>query len=155
MKGSYDDIVSRIADPILWYDEHGVPRYAPFAPHRKSDIYAQEAALVEVVCQACRRSFLVCCSRVEDRNGRPSTVAAQIRANDDALYHDPPCHTTEIERRTGMDGCMAGESMTTLGVRVVEYWHRTASMRWERDPALEIVFAHDDDYSRRIIAEKW
>jgi len=154
MKGSYDDIVSRIADPILWYDEHGVPRYVPFAPHLKSDIYAQEAALVEVVCQECRRSFFVCCSRAKDDNGRPSTVAERIRANDEMLYGDPPSHTTEIEQRTGMRSCMAGDSMNSIAVRVVEYWRHGAGGEWERDPALEITFTHDD-YSRRIIAEKW
>ncbi|MFS8038076.1 hypothetical protein ACI7BZ_14150 [Xanthobacter sp. AM11] len=158
MKGSYDDIMSRITDPILWYDEHGVPRYAPFAPDLKSDIYADEAALVEVVCQACRRAFLVCCSRAEAQDRRPIPVAEAIRANDDALYGDPPCHTTEIEARTGMGGCRAGETMTAIGVRVVEYWGRNLAKPgsgWARDPALEVTFTHEDDFVRRQIAEKW
>lgn len=155
MKGSYDDIVSRIADPILWYDEHGVPRYAPFTPDLKSDIYADEAALVEVVCQECRRAFFVCCSRAEDDNRRPVPVAERIRANDDRLYGDPPCHTTDIECQTGMESCRAGHTMNSIAVRVVEYWSRAATMQWGRDPALEIAFAHDNDHVRRIIAKKW
>lgn len=82
MKGRYDDIVSRVADPILWYDEHGVPRYVPFASRRKADIPADEAALVEVVCQRCLRGVLVCCSGVQRRDGSRRLVVEAIRADE-------------------------------------------------------------------------
>lgn len=120
MKGRYDDIVSRVADPILWYDEHGVPRYVPFASLRKADIPANEAALVEVVCQRCLRGVLVCCSGVQRRDGSRRLVVEAIRADAWGLYGDPPCHTTEAERVTGMDGSSAGESKVSIGVRVVD-----------------------------------
>jgi hypothetical protein len=38
----YEDILSRIAEPPRGFDEHGVPRYCDFAPHRIANIYARE-----------------------------------------------------------------------------------------------------------------
>lgn len=90
MRGSYDDILSRIPDAPLWYDENGVPRFEPFAPHWKAEPLADEAALVEVVCQHCLRAFLVCCSHASDGRGGWRRVAEAIADDGDGLYGDPP-----------------------------------------------------------------
>lgn len=153
MKGSYDDILSRIADPVLWHDENGAPRFAPFAPALRADPVTGETALVEVACRACRRAFRVCCSRAQAVDGAASSVAQEIRAGNAALYGAPPCHTTELERATGMDGCAAGEAMPSVAVQVLEYWCRMGDA-WERDGALEGPFALDEA-ARRIAAGRW
>ena len=54
----YDDILSRIVDPILWWDDNGVPRYCEFHPG-KCGVYDEVVALVEVCCQSCRQLFRV------------------------------------------------------------------------------------------------
>ena len=154
MKGSYDDILSRIPDAPLWYDENGVPRFEPFAPHWKAEPLAQEAALVEVVCQHCLRAFMVCCSHASARAGGWRLVAEAISDNGAGLYGDPPMHTTEAERLTGMDGCRIGETMTVIPLRVLEYWRRDAG-DWVRDGALERAFTLTEREAARVAAGKW
>jgi hypothetical protein len=56
MLRDYHDIRSRIADPILWWDENGVPRYREFKP-QECGVYDVVVALVEVACQACLERF--------------------------------------------------------------------------------------------------
>jgi hypothetical protein len=70
---SYDDILSRIAEEPVWFDEHAVPRYCKFAPDNLANIYAGEAALAEVTCQVCKRLFRVAFSR-------SGTIADAIRS---------------------------------------------------------------------------
>lgn len=109
---------------------------------------------MEVVCQRCLKTFRVCCSRVTDTAGIPRRIADAIRANATDLYGDPPCHTTQAQHLTGMDGCAAGESVTSQALRVVEYWCRTGS-GWTRDAALEVAFSHDAVEAHRMAAGKW
>ena len=59
MNHSYSDIRSRIAEAPIWFDEHAVPRYEPFAIDGLSNIYAIEACLVGIACQGCDARFLV------------------------------------------------------------------------------------------------
>ena len=42
----YNDILKKIAEPPLWWDENRVPRYVEFAPQYIADIYSDEAALI-------------------------------------------------------------------------------------------------------------
>lgn len=39
MFARYDDILNRITDPPLWWDEHAVPRFVPFEPKYMANIY--------------------------------------------------------------------------------------------------------------------
>lgn len=54
MKACYYDIIVKLGAP-LWWDENGVPRYAPFAPYLSGDPDARQAALLQVVCPHCRQ----------------------------------------------------------------------------------------------------
>ena len=73
----YDDILSRIAEEPVWFDEHAVSRYCKFAPDNLANIYAGEAALAEVTCQVCKRLFRVAFSTANWRSG---TIADAIRS---------------------------------------------------------------------------
>ena len=120
MNNESHDIRSRIVEPPKWWDEYAVPRYDDFAPRQAANIYAREAGLLLVECQACRTSF-----RVAMSGGRGS-IAAAIR--DRSLhYGDPP----------NIRCCEGGPSMNCVEVRMLEYWRRE-DFDWERDPALEV-----------------
>jgi hypothetical protein len=56
---SYDDLYDLAQREPLWWDEHRVPRFAPFHPTDVNNIYATEVALCEISCQECSRKFLV------------------------------------------------------------------------------------------------
>ena len=55
---SYDDITSRINEPIKWYTSQGYPRYCDFEP-RETGVYVKFALLVEIQCQSFHQSFMV------------------------------------------------------------------------------------------------
>jgi hypothetical protein len=144
--GSYDDIMSRIAEPPVWFDEHAVPRYCEFAPNKLANICAGETALVEIACQCCRRVFRVAFSKLNWPN---DSIAEAIQAKN-LHYGDPPnvC-------------CMPGAAMNSVPHRVIEYWRRhdpkyvqregalafikdsAAYHEWVRDPSLEIDIRPD------------
>ena len=144
MKAYYGDIISRIADKPLWFTETGVPRYEPFDERQLDNIYATEAALVEIACQGCDTRFHVgiCRDKMEIHEGKD--IASQIR-NKSYHYGDPP----------NMGCCPSGASMNSEPVKVliymanshkeyvdekgiitdiVKYWE------WRRDPEFEISF---------------
>jgi hypothetical protein len=72
----YGDILSRIAEEPTWFDEYAVPRYCKFEPDKIANIYASEAALAEVTCQACKRVYCVAFSEADLHAG---TIADAIR----------------------------------------------------------------------------
>jgi hypothetical protein len=136
MHAQYDDINSRIGTPPIWFDEHAVPRYCAFAPHRSASIYVGEIALAEITCQSCGQAFHVAFSRLNAPSG---TVAEAIRTKT-LHYGDPP----------NVGCCGAGPSMNSVPRRVLEYWHRhdqryvenrmiidQAYSDWVRDRSLE------------------
>ncbi len=59
MHQHYEDILMRIPEPPLWFDDAGVPRFDAFKPSDLANIYAREAALVGIECQACGTAFRV------------------------------------------------------------------------------------------------
>lgn len=59
MHHHYGDILSRIPEPPTWFDEHAVPRFCAFAPREVANIYADEAVLMLITCQACGHPFRV------------------------------------------------------------------------------------------------
>jgi hypothetical protein len=139
MHASYDDILSRISTPPVWFDEHAVPRYCAFEPARSASIHIGEIALAEISCQACGRRFRVALSAV---NFPKQPIAEAIR-NKTLHYGDPPRHDAEQ--------CHAGATMNSEPLRVLEYWRRfdrryvegtrvtnMAYFDWVRDPSLEI-----------------
>ena len=173
MKQRYDDIIDAVGTVPTWWQENGVPRFCEFSPEKAPDIYADEAALVEIACQACHERYLVCMTTsqhsihsdfarmagihfmVDAKSGKTTdlaeierkypdkmhTIAGRIRAGT-LHYGDPP--------NTGC--CSSGPSMTSLALRVVEYWSRKndkyvengviidheAYWTWERNAEYEV-----------------
>jgi hypothetical protein len=142
----YDDILLRIAEEPTWFDEYAVPRYCKFGPDMIANIYAREATLAEVSCQACKRVFRVAFSELDRQEG---TIADAIRSRT-LHFGDPPNAC-----------CGIGASMNSEPRQVIEYWSRhdpkhtrregdqtvvtnvVAWMKWVRDPALEIDIRPD------------
>ena len=123
----YDDILRRIPEPPKWFDEAGVPRYDAFAPDDLASIYAQEAALAEVSCQACGTRFKVALTDAfADDAGLGLCDMIRLRR---VRYGDPP----------NVGCCPAGPTMSSVMHAVLEYWSRDyeVSYDWVRDPAYE------------------
>jgi hypothetical protein len=154
MHARYDDITSRIAMRPVWYDENRVPRYSTFSPEDCANIFASECALIEIVCQECLRTFFVC----ETRRGLEQTVAERIRENVTNIYGicgEPPRHgVRDTKEITSRYDCLAGDTMSSMAIRVVEYWKRP-QLEWIRDPSLEIAFEPDEVVRERISRGKW
>jgi len=134
MHRSYDDIISRIPEPPIWWQEGGIPRYDPFDPKSSTGVYTTEVALAEIACQVTDARFLVTIEGGEDR-----PVAKAIREGN-LCYGDPPNVPT------------VPPHMTSEMLRVVQYWWRCHAEyvvdgrivdwkgydEWRRDPSLEI-----------------
>lgn len=122
----YNDIKNKLGKP-LWYDEKGVPRYARFDPSLVNNIYANEVALVEIWCQACKEKFLVAFSSDANycllENYNPISYAIFQKT---LHYGDPPIH-----------GSCGGYTMNCEDLKVVEFW-RNEYFSWIRDKKLEI-----------------
>ena len=135
MLPDYADIMERIPEPPKWWDENGVPRYCDFAPANGA-IYAEECCLLLVECQRCRREFQVCVSQhyadrfnAADPQHPFPTLTALVQANN-VEYGDPPY----------VGCCNAGPTMTSVPMRVIEFWRRDRDSRtgeWVRVPELE------------------
>ena len=120
----YRDILERCGEP-LWYDEGGVPRYAPFHPTLCSDIYATSAILVQVACQNCRETFYVATA------GRLGVYRPQPTQGQAIFYGDAPYH----EYVGG--GMCSGCTMTVDNLRVMQCWHRVDG-EWDRMSRYEV-----------------
>lgn len=81
MKARYSDIHTKAGVP-LWYDETGVPRYAPFEPSLCGDSLARQAALLKAACIHCRRDCYVAvsCQRTD------LDILSDLAARGMALY---------------------------------------------------------------------
>lgn len=129
MLEAYDDIRKRIAEPPIWFDQNGVPRYDPHSPKLCPNIYVNEVVLLEIECQDCRTRFLVqmYSGKWTFRNGELThRTFKPVERLLNIHYGDPPWH----------DGC-AGDTMNCHDLRVVEFWERVSG-DWTRCPELEI-----------------
>ena len=137
MNCSYQDILSRIDEAPTWWDENAVPRFRQFHPLEAASIYAEEVALVEIACQGCGEKFHVAISQtVYDRLNPKGGMRPKMSEGKYTLsYGDPP----------NIPCCDAGPTMTSISLRIVEFWSRTISKnhRWERFPELEVVYEVD------------
>lgn len=127
MHHDYACITSRIAENPTWWDEHGVPRYAVFAPSDSPNIYAREVALLLIECQACGHEFRVgMTSDMYDRAlGRPTLH--DLVLSGEIHYGDPP----------NIGCCPSGPTMNSVPRRVLEFW-RTDYVQWSRVVELEV-----------------
>jgi hypothetical protein len=124
MKAPYCDIVDRLGDPI-WWDENGTPRYCEFYPGHLSCIYAREAILFCVACQACGKTFAVAMS-----SGPFSGVGLLAKITDHGIhYGDPP----------NAGCCAAGPTMNSEPQYVISAWRRNIPGDWERVSELDNV----------------
>ncbi|GGX57238.1 hypothetical protein GCM10007385_27620 [Tateyamaria omphalii] len=120
MHTHYRDILDRVSDPVLWFDEAAVPRFEPFSPKLTANIYAQEAVLVRIECQGCRTEFDVAFT---------SPAASKPIEPDDTRYRKYPLLQDYISSRKLHYGdppnircCAAGASMNSIPKTVLEYW---------------------------------
>lgn len=144
MLPNYSDIKSRIKEEPIWFDSNGVPRYDKFSPYLVSSIYAEEALLVKIQCQDCRKVFLVgvyFSSMEKIYNPHISSYEENIRAylkdKDKSKlwfpfhYGDPPAH-----------GCV-GDTMNCDDIEILEFWKRE-HFKWKRKPEYEIKAENSD-----------
>ena len=135
MKANYKDILDRIAEEPIWFDEAGVPRYCDFSPNEISNIYAKEVALVEIACQNCGTRFNVAIAYdpmadlITPWKDMQFTMVDSIKGGGIG-YGDPP----------NIWCCPPGPTMSSDTIRVIEFWYKNKDLSWERDPKLEIVF---------------
>jgi len=136
MNNRYADILDIIPDEPKWWDEHAVPRYCDFSPRENANIYADEVVLMLIQCQDCEKEYKVCLSlstmgrfnRADPEKPYPS-LAERIETRE-IHYGDPPNNCGE--------GCCAGATMSSVPVRVLEFWRRPEKgCNKERVPELE------------------
>ena len=131
MLPSYADIRALTDVEPCWFDQSGVPRYAPFV-FRLLGVYDHVAVLVEVECQSCGKRLLVGEGRPEHCVHFDHGEALIVKQSLEALakgfvFGDPPRH----------DCPGAGETMGCIERRIVEAWER-ADLQWVRRPEHEI-----------------
>lgn len=114
MKVAYDEIIAAMGEP-QWWNEDGVPRFVVFHPSLAT-VYGDEAVLMEITCQACRRCFTVCVCNAPRRAGVSILVGGPIH------YGDPP----------NVWCCAAGNTMNSEHVRVIERWRRDDNGEWAK-----------------------
>lgn len=132
MHHHYRDIRDRIADPPLWWDEHAVPRYSPFAPNEVANIYAQQVTLLEIACQGCGTRFAVAFSWDDYVFGTSEDGTSWVRQCEPMTpervqslhYGDPPNAWC----------CAAGPTMNSVPLRVLEFWRRGGKEFTRYDP---------------------
>lgn len=118
MHTCYADILSRIPEPPLWFDECAVPRYVPFAPNQCANIYAKEAVLVRIACQGCQQTFDVAFTsaaaseKIPPKSDGTPLLLRDYIAHKELHYGDPP----------NVECCAAGASMNSVPQTVLEYW---------------------------------
>ena len=144
MKAKYSDILALTDKPPVWYDSNGTPRFRQFHPDDLPSIYAKVGVLLEISCQACNRRFLAGLYLDEliatpglDSGSRTLKNLHEWKSNPKVLpfplhYGDPPRHGS-----FGHDTCcVAGDTMSSIGIRVVEYWEKH-NFEWHRFTHLE------------------
>ncbi len=157
MHTHYHDILDRITEPPRWFDESAVPRYCDFSTDALAFIYAKEAALVLIQCQACERKFQVAFSELNarDRDRKGAMTIADLIRERRLHYGDPP----------NVRCCTSGASMNSVPVQVLQYWYKPLirgegvgphpkfpnteaildpkAMEFRRDPSLEVDILPD------------
>jgi hypothetical protein len=137
----YGDIIDRIEEEPIWYDQNGVPRYEKFKPDLAPNIYADEVILLEIACQDCGRKFLVEMNWEHTdlyllRHSIPNPSFSEVMRGwlktdkkeeswPPVHYGDPPSH-----------GCV-GDTMNVYDLRILEFW-RKENFDWARKTEFEL-----------------
>jgi hypothetical protein len=142
MNHHYKDILSRIPQPPLWWDESSVPRFDPFNPDDISNLYADLCILVDVECQHCwhpfKRAFSFDHAFYADQYRSRSSSDLPIEGRDDIIKLWFPTSrdedgSIELEWICGDPpniGCCPGVSSSFITTNVVGVWKRCGST-WE------------------------
>jgi hypothetical protein len=144
------DILERIPEPPVWWDEGGWPRYCEFHPGKVMDIYANQVALVRIACQNCGMRFSVAVTwtwtlagiDALQRGVAKDELAEYLKTHDlkaQALarvlgWNDPP----------NVGCCHAGPTMSSDTVRVLEFWEN-GDEGWMRLPEYELPQEEPDE----------
>lgn len=138
MKSSYKDILSRIHESPIWWDENGVPRYTEFHPRFSCNSYADEVALILIECQGCGVNFKVSVS--SDKFSGVLLESKSLSDQTPRLYYgDPP----------NLPCCPAGPTMTSVTRKIIEFWVQSKNindhrLEWIRKPEFEVECEDDD-----------
>jgi hypothetical protein len=136
----YQDIIDRAGAPD-WYSDGGVPRYGEFNPERVG-IYARWVCFFECACQECDARFRVAVDLTRNDAGRvrpPRIWFPSSKGIGSFYYGDPP-------RWGHGESCIAGDTMSAVPVRVLEFWHQPNVLHgWERAPEYELVMPAVDN----------
>lgn len=135
MNNHYYDILSRIDQEPLWWDENAVPRFDEFTPHSVANIYADQVVLALITCQGCGQEYRVAfSSSAIDRHLRGQANLADQVGNKTLHYGDPP----------NASCCSAGPTMNSEPRRVLEFWTKAPDgFDLIRVPDLEIDIQPD------------
>lgn len=137
MHNDYSDIRVLTDQPPKWWDENGVPRYCDFHPSECANIYAREAVLFAVTCQACGRPFHVALTRdqMDAHRLQGRTIKDDI-GTCDLHYGDPP----------NIGCCPAGPTMNSEPRYVISYWHKSSdtNYEWVGDPVFAMKVIEPD-----------
>ena len=134
----YSDIISRIIEPPLWWNAHGVPRWCEFAPIESANSLAREVVLIQIACQGCGQALdeeLNWSEHSRRHNGErlePLSSPARLK---EFHYRDPP----------DAGCCLVGPTMNWIDLRILQFWTRGFG-KWERCPELELEFGKLEDY---------
>jgi hypothetical protein len=112
---SYDDILSRIAEPPKWWSG-GVPRYLDFTPEA-AGVYGAEVLLVRSACQLCHAIYDIAVTG----NGGIDTFRDNIDLYADVALGDPPNAC-----------CGDGAHMLAVVLQVLEFWERGLDFEFQR-----------------------
>lgn len=132
MLPKYDDILAlarQAGATPQWWDENGVPRFAPFRPSMLG-VYDCLAALAEIECAgpSCGQRLFVAAGRPLYGlvAGNVVTYGAQDVVAVLEAWGDPPRHNMPSGERC------AGETMACDFVRLVEVWDRADGRGWRK-----------------------
>ena len=137
----YDDILSRIAEPPLWWLD-GVPRYEPFHPTAVS-VYATEALLVHIRCQVCARDYHV--GLHEPKEHGASLFMTLLQTRREIGVGDPP---------NACPGGGCGAATNAEEVAVLQFWERHSGV-WRRVSELERGLWTSDEELLEGHSEAW
>lgn len=157
MHHHYSDIRDRVSEEPLWFDEHAVPRYVPFAPRETANIYADECCLVLIECQGCGVEFQVAFSQnrmdcyrearwgllIGDKVSDPDEEALKEAMEEAKLASHAAKGTLHYGDPPNIGCCAAGATMNSVPRRVLEFWAQERGERgwpnWVRKPELESI----------------
>lgn len=127
MLPDYDDIFKAAGcgiESVYWWDQHGVPRFAPFHPMMLG-VYDRFAILAEIECQSCSRHLIVGYGTPQYTFFGSLFTYTIEEICTDFRYGDPPRHD-----------CV-GDTMSSFPVAILEAWDHDDTLSWRRRFELE------------------